>query len=379
MDHEQRREIPYSMNIGMKRTLSLPESTGCKQSQTFNFINLNGPTDAQKATTKYFVRSRAARTSWTAQSRALREARRLGKKVPRRGLEPKPRPTDSTPATIIHDETTNQSATSLSREKLTETLSDKAKAHPALLKRDGIQDISNVKKEEGRTACGTVRVRRKSVEVEKTLLPGVGCGNLLEDFTAPAQRFVSQMFRYHHDVILPSSMRALQAGPTDEPTFGTYLYSRACANKAYMLSLSAMAAGFLQAKGDPQVTRPKLLWLRGQTIAAINEVLGPQGNVTDALMGSVYMMAMWEFWYGDIEICLRVHRPALRRMIDMLGGFENMDGNVPAIRYIMAGDRLWSTRDGGTLFFPEAATVYATQISDAVAARLSTRHTHGVM
>lgn len=59
---------------------------------------------------------------------------------------------------------------------------------------------------------------------------------------------------------------------------------------------------------------PAAIWLRGQTVKALNEALAdPKRALSNAVISAVGKAALHEHIYGDKKICHEVHRPAQQR------------------------------------------------------------------
>lgn len=68
-----------------------------------------------------------------------------------------------------------------------------------------------------------------------------------------------------------------------------------------------------------------VLWLRAQTIKALNEAIKDQRrNCSDAVILAVGRFALYEYVYGDRNDAMRIHRVARKRMIEMRGGMGQL-------------------------------------------------------
>lgn len=91
----------------------------------------------------------------------------------------------------------------------------------------------------------------------------------------------------------------------------------------FYMRLFASAA---QLVTEGRLKREIALWLRGQTIRAIQEALNnPDRLHGKGLIVTIRLIAIHECVFGDKNVSVRVHRPALTRLIEMAGGLQSWD------------------------------------------------------
>lgn len=122
----------------------------------------------------------------------------------------------------------------------------------------------------------------------------------------------------------PGLTKIVNCTPEQSKAYAQYTHQLMMHEPAlFHMRLFASAA---QLVTEGRLKRDIALWLRGQTIRAIQEALNDPDRIHGkGLIITVRLIALHECVFGDRNISIRVHRPALARLIEMAGGLQSWD------------------------------------------------------
>lgn len=132
-------------------------------------------------------------------------------------------------------------------------------------------------------------------------------------------------------------------------SFNNWVHREALQEPAYFyMCLATACVNFIAMEKLPLIYG---LWLRGQTVRAINDALNdPKRGVRNALIMAVGGVALHESLYGDRRMAHRVHRPAQQRMIALRGGFEALGLPLQAVQFLVWVDKFMAAQNGISYF-----------------------------